>query len=160
MYIPRLRKWVGLSLAVVGLWLAARPVPAQENGRAVTGAALYRQHCASCHGKSGRGDGLAGTALRPPPPDLTTLARQHSGVFPGDKVAEFIDGFSMRWRYCPDSEATSCNTSPWTISITPNAGCSWRPGGRKAGNNNSCRYPGFWWSGYATIRLRPWHGIT
>jgi mono/diheme cytochrome c family protein len=75
-----------------GLWLAAWPVPAQENGQAVTGAALYRQHCASCHGESGRGDGLAGTALRTPPPDLTTLARQHNGVFPGDKVAEFIDG--------------------------------------------------------------------
>jgi mono/diheme cytochrome c family protein len=92
MSIPTWRTWVGLSLAVVGLWLAARSVPAQENGRALTGAALYRQHCAACHGDSGRGDGLVGQALRTPPADLTTLARQHNGVFPGEQVAEFIDG--------------------------------------------------------------------
>jgi mono/diheme cytochrome c family protein len=86
---------------MVGLWLAARPVPAQENGRAMTGAALYRQHCAACHGDSGRGDGPVGTALRTPPADLTTLARQHNGVFPGDKVAEFIDGTRDVWAHGP-----------------------------------------------------------
>ena len=92
MQIPKWSQWGVLSLAVVGLWLAARSVPAQENGRALTGAALYRQHCAACHGDSGRGDGLVGQALRTPPADLTTLARQHQGVFPSEAVAEFIDG--------------------------------------------------------------------
>jgi mono/diheme cytochrome c family protein len=92
MHIPRLCTRVGLSLAVVGLGLAARPVPAQENGRVGTGAALYRQYCAACHGDSGRGDGPVGTALRTPPADLTGLARQHQGVFPSEEVAEFIDG--------------------------------------------------------------------
>ena len=77
MQLPKLRPWVGLSLAAGGLWLAAQAVPAQENGRALPGAALYRQHCAACHGDSGRGDGLVGQALRTPPADLTTLARQH-----------------------------------------------------------------------------------
>jgi hypothetical protein len=38
MQIPKLRTWVVLSLAAVGLWLAAQAVPAQENGRALTGA--------------------------------------------------------------------------------------------------------------------------
>jgi mono/diheme cytochrome c family protein len=92
MPIPKLSKGVVLSLVVVGLWLAAQSVPAQENGRAMTGAALYRQHCAACHGDSGRGDGLVGQALRTPPADLTGLARQHQGVFPSEEVSEFIDG--------------------------------------------------------------------
>lgn len=34
-------------------------------------AELYGQHCASCHGDAGRGDGAAGEGLRPPPTDLT-----------------------------------------------------------------------------------------
>ena len=92
MDIPERRTRVWLRLAVVGLWLAARPVPAQEHGQAVTGAALYQQHCAACHGDRGRGDGVVGAALRTPPADLTGLARQHHGVFPSEEVAEFIDG--------------------------------------------------------------------
>jgi putative copper export protein/mono/diheme cytochrome c family protein len=35
------------------------------------GAALYPQHCASCHGSEGRGDGPAARGLRIPPADLT-----------------------------------------------------------------------------------------
>ncbi len=35
------------------------------------GAALYPQHCASCHGAEGRGDGPAAKGLRIPPADLT-----------------------------------------------------------------------------------------
>ena len=35
------------------------------------GAALYPQHCASCHGAEGRGDGPAARGLRIPPADLT-----------------------------------------------------------------------------------------
>lgn len=35
-----------------------------------TGAALFRRHCASCHGESGHGDGPAVPALKTAPPDL------------------------------------------------------------------------------------------
>ncbi len=35
------------------------------------GAELYRRECASCHGATGAGDGAAGSALDPPPADLT-----------------------------------------------------------------------------------------
>ena len=38
-----------------------------------TGAALYRRHCASCHGVSGRGDGPAAGSLTVRPTDLTQL---------------------------------------------------------------------------------------
>ncbi|MGE5758971.1 MAG: FTR1 family protein [Gemmatimonadota bacterium] len=34
------------------------------------GAELYRQHCASCHGDAGRGDGPGARGLSPPPADL------------------------------------------------------------------------------------------
>jgi mono/diheme cytochrome c family protein len=64
----------------------------QENGRTVTGAALYQTHCASCHGDSGRGDGPVGAALRTPPADLTALARHNGGIFPDRLVSEFIEG--------------------------------------------------------------------
>jgi high-affinity iron transporter len=38
------------------------------------GAAIFRRDCVSCHGESGRGDGVAGRVLRPPPADLTDPA--------------------------------------------------------------------------------------
>ena len=38
-----------------------------------TGEALYRRHCASCHGVSGRGDGPAAASLKMPPTDLAQL---------------------------------------------------------------------------------------
>jgi high-affinity iron transporter len=49
------------------------PVPASV-------APLYAEQCAACHGASGRGDGLAGTALEPAPTDFhdTERARQRS----------------------------------------------------------------------------------
>jgi len=36
------------------------------------GKALYEQHCSSCHGTAGRGDGPAATTLNPKPRDFTT----------------------------------------------------------------------------------------
>ena len=41
--------------------------------RLATGQALFAQHCVSCHGPEGRGDGPAGVALQPPPRNLTSL---------------------------------------------------------------------------------------
>ncbi len=35
------------------------------------GAVVYATHCAACHGAAGKGDGLAGRGLQPPPTDLT-----------------------------------------------------------------------------------------
>lgn len=36
------------------------------------GEEVYLEHCARCHGESGRGDGPEGRELRPPPRDLVT----------------------------------------------------------------------------------------
>jgi high-affinity iron transporter len=40
----------------------------------VSGAQLYGQHCAMCHGDRGAGDGPAAASLDPPPADLTATA--------------------------------------------------------------------------------------
>lgn len=43
------------------------------------GASLYREHCASCHGAGGEGDGPRAQALSPPMPSLPyTLEQDHS----------------------------------------------------------------------------------
>ena len=47
-----------------------------------SGAAIYTQYCAACHGADAKGHGPARAALRKPAPDLTTLAKRHGGKFP------------------------------------------------------------------------------
>lgn len=47
------------------------------------GAEVYQSQCASCHGSAGRGDGVAGAALTPPPADLTDF-RKLTAVSPLD----------------------------------------------------------------------------
>jgi mono/diheme cytochrome c family protein len=56
------------------------------------GRTLYVRYCASCHGRSGRGDGPVASALGEKPIDLTQLATQHGGTFPFVDVCEAIDG--------------------------------------------------------------------
>lgn len=69
----------GLAIAVPPLVTDAYPTTYQRPAVAYSatsiaeGAALYREHCAACHGPTGGGDGAAGQALHPRPPDL----RQH-----------------------------------------------------------------------------------
>jgi mono/diheme cytochrome c family protein len=50
--------------------MPANPVPSDAGSRAA-GEALYRQHCQSCHGVEGHGDGPLGVALNPRPADLS-----------------------------------------------------------------------------------------
>jgi len=67
---------------------SATPTLALES---LTGRDSFDRYCASCHGVDGRGGGPAASALRTPPPDLTTLARRDGG-FPRALVAAFIEG--------------------------------------------------------------------
>jgi mono/diheme cytochrome c family protein len=53
---------------------------------------MYVTYCAACHGKQGKGDGPAASALKVAPPDLTTLAKHNHGVFPRDRVYKTING--------------------------------------------------------------------
>jgi mono/diheme cytochrome c family protein len=56
-----------------------------------SGKEMYMNYCASCHGKSGKGDGPAAGALKQPPTDLTTLARMNGGKFPADHVMAVLN---------------------------------------------------------------------
>jgi putative copper resistance protein D len=73
----------GVSLGAAGLMLMLpalsvdaypttyrRPTVTYHAGSIVAGAALYREHCAICHGDTGTGDGLAASALPRRPADL------------------------------------------------------------------------------------------
>jgi mono/diheme cytochrome c family protein len=57
----------------------------------VSGAQMFKEYCAVCHGPGGKGDGPVATALKVPPPDLTTLAQRHDGNFPDDYVSNVLE---------------------------------------------------------------------
>jgi mono/diheme cytochrome c family protein len=64
----------------------------EEEAPHPTGAILFRQYCASCHGVDGRGDGPVAPSLRTEPPDLTTIAQRAGGQFDLKQVMAVIDG--------------------------------------------------------------------
>jgi len=57
---------------------------------AASGKQTYITYCASCHGDNLKGTGPAATALKTPPPDLSTLAKRHDGKFPYEYVAGVV----------------------------------------------------------------------
>lgn len=59
---------------------------------ASSGKDMYAAYCASCHGKNGKGDGPAASALKSVPTDLTQLAAKNKGLFPENYVSETIKG--------------------------------------------------------------------
>lgn len=59
-----------------------------------TGAALYGEWCAACHGASGMGDGDMAGVMTIPAPNLTILSQGNDGVFPMLAVIHSIDGRS------------------------------------------------------------------
>ena len=59
---------------------------------AIDGKAMFETYCTSCHGKEGKGDGPAGSALKTKPADLTRISARNNGTFPTDKVRRFISG--------------------------------------------------------------------
>lgn len=62
---------------------------AAESSNIQSGADLYKEHCAFCHGDNLRGTGPAPSSYRPPP-DLTTLAKRHGGNFPSRYVMKVL----------------------------------------------------------------------
>ena len=57
-----------------------------------SGKEMFNSYCAVCHGKDGKGDGPAASALKVPPADLTQLAKKNGGKFPSPHVASVIRG--------------------------------------------------------------------
>lgn len=88
-----------LAHALAGDLLAAYPVPLAP-ARApdiVRGAALFAEHCASCHGAGGRGDGPVSAELDPPPIDFTdeTRARERSIFGLYQVIGQGLEGTAM-----------------------------------------------------------------
>lgn len=81
----------GVAVAAgVALLIVASTTNAAE--REDPGKAAYVQYCGACHGPTGKGDGVAGTFMRPKPTDLTQLAKSNGGEFPYQRTMDTIDG--------------------------------------------------------------------
>lgn len=81
-----------MAVVLVGFGGAAMAEGEINVGDAATGAALYQEHCAVCHGLEAAGDGPMAPVLLVQPSDLTTLIARYQGVFPLERVAARIDG--------------------------------------------------------------------
>lgn len=84
------------TLALIVFRASDRQLHAQQTPpiliESLAGRDSFQAYCAPCHGVGGRGDGPVAAALRARPSDLTTLARQSGGAFPGDRVRNFVTG--------------------------------------------------------------------
>ena len=82
---------MGIRFRIAGLAIG---LAAAAAGAGETGAELYQENCAACHGVYAEGDGPAVSALAVPTPDLTTLAARHGGTYPAELVRAVVDGRS------------------------------------------------------------------
>jgi mono/diheme cytochrome c family protein len=79
--------------ALVACGIAA-PARAADDMAIEQGKQLYMKYCASCHGSTGKGDGVVGTMLNPKASDLTQIAKRNDGKFPFYEVMLLINGRS------------------------------------------------------------------
>lgn len=77
--IALLEGWAGRGLA-------------QEQEVAAAGKPAYDRNCAVCHGREGKGDGVAAGMLTVKPADLTQISKNNGGNFPFWRVYRVIDG--------------------------------------------------------------------
>ena len=89
---------VFVAVAVLTLWAgAAYAQPKIEKGpikptNASDAAGMFQSYCAVCHGKEGKGNGPAASALAKVPADLTKISARNNGTFPEVKVKRYIEG--------------------------------------------------------------------
>jgi len=55
-----------------------------------SGAQMFKDYCASCHGADGKGGGPAVEFLKIPPPDLRMMARRNHGTYPATHVMSVL----------------------------------------------------------------------
>ena len=103
----RVMKFISLAviLVVVSTLAVAQQAPAQtaptvkhvpiSNIPSNAGNEMFASYCAVCHGKDGKGNGPAASAMKTPPTDLTTLAQKNGGKYPAPHVAAVIRGQAM-----------------------------------------------------------------
>lgn len=85
---------LGILLTVV---LAGGIVLAQGSGSGQLppsyippGDQMFREYCASCHGRDGKGHGPASESLTKKVPNLATLSKRHKGIFPEEYVTNIL----------------------------------------------------------------------
>lgn len=83
---------------------------------AETGRTLFESHCASCHGRDGRGNATGPASA---PVDLTTIAVRNGGAFELRRVYEYIAGLNdgSHDRTMP-AFARSLYASAWPPAVT------------------------------------------
>ncbi len=62
------------------------------NAASNSGKEMFNSYCAVCHGKDGKGNGPAASAMKTQPTDLTGLAKNSGGKYPASHVAAVIRG--------------------------------------------------------------------
>lgn len=82
---------LGVSVVLAADTQLAEGQTGQVRAR-VYGLNLFAEHCASCHGTSGRGDGPRAEQLTVRPRDLTHLAESNGWVFEAASVTRAIAG--------------------------------------------------------------------
>ena len=87
---------VAMSAYAIGQQAASdkttvRHVPI-TNAPSNSGKEMFNSYCAVCHGKDGKGNGPAASAMKTPPTDLTLLAKNNGGKYPSSHVAAVIKG--------------------------------------------------------------------
>jgi hypothetical protein len=82
---------VAAGIVLAGM-CQAHMVFAQPEVGGAAGAAIFETYCATCHGRSAKGDGPLAESLKIRPADLTLIAKRNGGTFPSDQVARIIDG--------------------------------------------------------------------
>jgi len=103
----RVMKFIIVAVILVmisALAVAQQAAPAQSspavkhvpitNSPSNSGKEMFQSYCAVCHGKDGKGNGPAASALKTPPVDLTVLAQKNGGKYPASHVAAVIRGQS------------------------------------------------------------------
>ena len=113
------------TFSAVCLTLAFATASVAEPGQKVapSGGELFAEHCATCHGSDGRGNGSMAAVLTVRPADLTMIAAKANGTFPAARVVEVI-------RYGGNVQGDGSPTMPiWGRIFSEKGG-----GGRRGGN--------------------------
>jgi len=83
----------GGTTAAVGAVTGTTAVSAKGTPQYLeVGRAQYMKYCATCHGPTGTGDGIAASTFNKHPGDLTLLARRNGGRFPMMNVVSIVKG--------------------------------------------------------------------
>jgi mono/diheme cytochrome c family protein len=94
--------------ALMAAWRKANPA---WDERLTKGEALFTEHCASCHGPEGRGNGPGAQFLNPRPRDFTIAAYLYRSTQAGNMPLD-ADLFRTLWRGLPGSSMPSWRELP------------------------------------------------